>query len=210
MAYVAKSGKVWDAIERNIEALFKERKKHVAEWSTYTDLNAFFEMCYRFHCPEAQEAIANQLPTSWLGPKKDFTFKFKISTPEKDSPWFSHEANTKRRYPSNTDYNDAFLIHESKMPDAMKAIVIGRATQMLAVQNEEKVMIATAKQVYDKVKSVNQFVKLWEPALHLLPKETVDKLRAVTERASAAEERGISQEELNALNASFTKAKIAQ
>jgi hypothetical protein len=71
-------------------------------------------------------------------------------------------------------------------------------------------MLNGAKQVYDKAKSINQFVKLWEPALQLLDKETTERFRRKVSRNATPEDQGISQKELDALNSSFVKAKVSQ
>jgi peptide methionine sulfoxide reductase MsrB len=219
MAYVAKSQKVWSEIEHNINKMFREREVHAAEWRTYCDLKVLGMQCYRVLCSEEQERAIQNIPKGWLKRQKEFTFKVRVRCPTslegskiiilKES--FEVKFDTKYPWPSHyTYYNDDHIISEDDVSEDISKVVIRRNKQMRAVAENKAAMIAGAKDLYNKSKSINQFVKLWEPALGLLCEDVIERLRKKTVRNASAEDQGISQEALDALNSQYVKAKVSQ
>ena len=218
MAYVAKSQKVWSEIEQNINKMFRERELHAAEWETYCDLKVLGMQCYRILCSEEQEHAIQLIPKGWLKRQKEFTFKVRVRSPALEGQKikiikanFEVKFDTKYPWPSHYSYySDDYIISEDDVSEDISKVVIRRATQIDAVAENKAAMLAGAKDLYNKSKSINQFVKLWEPALGLLCEDVIARLRKKTVRNASAEDQGISQEALDALNSHYVKAKVSQ
>lgn len=217
MAYVAKSQRVWDHINSEIQKLFHERQVHAHKWDTYGDIPRLSDLCYRALISSEQETHMHALPREWFRYCKDFDFEFKIVVPTEDgrrtiSAEMEAKNSSARPYPLSWSRYDSskYALSEDTVPPEMLEVILKREEQINAIAQERTAFTRGAKALYTKAKSVNQFVKLWEPALGLLERDIVERLKRPTKRANKPEDQGITQEELNALNSSFVKAKISQ
>lgn len=225
MAYVAKSQRAFLEIAANIKKLFVERKDHADDWANYVDDPvAFAEKCYRLACSEETEKNIRTLPKGWVEYTDRFSFSF-VVTPTDDEKSLLTRHNTKihsvypttfsKERPQAHNWSRGFegiqcKIPEENIPKSIRDMIIRREKQKLAVITDERNMLEGAEALYTKAKSINQFVKLWEPALSLLDSETSERLRKRTTRSATPEDQGISKEELDKLNAGYVKAKVSQ
>lgn len=220
MAYVAKSQRVWEEIKSNINRLFTERESHAQDWNSYIDRKEFSEMCYRAVITEEQEAHMHALPENFFQREDDFNFRIRGAIPATadDSGVsvntnFSAEFKPKRPFPSHWSgygYTEEHELKGKRLPAEIFNIAVKREKQIESIKADKEAMIDGAKELYEKAKSINQFVKLWEPALSLLDSDTVERLRKKVERNQSAEDQGITQEHLAKLNAGYVKAKVSQ
>jgi hypothetical protein len=138
--------------------------------------------------------------------------KVELEQEKKISASFDAEFEPKRAFPGDWNHyrDEDHKIKSSAVKQEIADIVIRRYDQKRAVTKERENMIKNAKNLYEKAKSINQFVKLWEPALSLLDSEIHERLRRKVERSNSAASQNITEEELASLNSSFVKAKVSQ
>jgi hypothetical protein len=126
---------------------------------------------------------------------------------------FDANFDPERPFPSSwTRYSDEedYKIEGDRLKQEVAEIVINRDDQRQAVSKDRKNMIANAKGIYDRAKSINQFVKIWEPALSLLDSDIHERLRKKVVRNASAAAQDITDDDIEALNASYVRAKVSQ
>ena len=226
MAYVAKTQSSWEVIKRNIKFMFEDRVKAAEDINSYMDVRTFSERVYntlvpvevrnqiesfnslsKLHFPQDESVFfrtVESLPIQFICPigddneveamKYTITFHEGRVVPTKWADFYGRDITEARTITAD---KDAELVE----------IMTKRAKQIRAVRDAHNEFVAAAASAFNAVKSINQLVKLWEPAWGLLDDDIRSRLKR---KAGKTESSTIDEETLRRLNAAYVSAKVAQ
>lgn len=202
----------WGNIETNINKLFAERIVYAENWATYgitpTEIR---DRCWAVMMPPEKQALVDALGDEFFSKYTDVTVRIVYRIPESGvKAYLSTALNFEvPQFMPNKWHSWSTSDHARIEDPVLSEIAAKRHAAIERIKHERSEFISHAKDIYSKVASLNQLVKIWPAAKDLLNPDTIEKLNAKPKRDKSGGQT-VDPALISALQVNMLKARVAQ